>query len=52
VFTNFNYHILSSKVALFYIENYAEIFPMHYAWKVAEKRVKITFKMNKLPMIN
>ena len=24
---------------LFYIENYAEIFPVHYTWKVAEKGV-------------
>jgi hypothetical protein len=40
------------KCALFYIENYAEIFLMHYAWKVAEKGFKITFKMNKLATIN
>jgi hypothetical protein len=31
------YHILSSIVCTFYIENDAEIFRAHYAWKVAEK---------------
>jgi hypothetical protein len=34
------YHILSSKVQNFYIENDAEIFPAHYTWKVTEKRFK------------
>ena len=34
--------------ALFYIENYAEIFPVHYTWKVAEKVFKMAFMMNKL----
>ncbi len=38
--------------ALLYIENDAEIFPMHYTWKVAEKRFKMAFMMNKLAMIN
>ncbi len=37
---------------LFYIENYAEIFPVHYTWKVAEKGLKMAFMMNKLAMIN
>jgi hypothetical protein len=36
---------------LFYIENYAEIFPAQYTWKVAEKGFKIAFMMNKLAMI-
>ncbi len=36
----------------FYIENYAEIFPAHYTWRVAEKGFKMAFMMNKLAMIN
>jgi hypothetical protein len=40
------------KCTLFYIENYAEIFPTHYAWKVAEKEFKMAFIMNELAMIN
>ncbi len=40
------------KCTLFYIENFAEIFPAHYTWKVAEKGFKMTFMMNKLPIIN
>ncbi len=48
----FNYRILSSIVhTFFYIENDAEIFPVHYTWKVAEKGFKITFMMNKLAKI-
>ncbi len=47
-----HYHILSSKVCTFYIENEAEIFPAHYTWKVAEKGFKMAFMMNKLAMIN
>jgi len=41
-------------VRTFYIENDAEIFPVHYTWKVAEKgfKSKMAFKMNKLAMIN
>ena len=46
------YRILSSIVCTFYIENDAEIFPAHYTSKVAEKRFKIAFMMNKLEMIN
>jgi hypothetical protein len=46
------YHILSSIGCTFYIENDAEIFPAHYTRKVAEKRFKIAFMMNKLVMIN
>ncbi len=44
-----NYHILSSIVCTFYIENDAEIFPAHntYTWKVTENG----FAM-KLVMIN
>jgi hypothetical protein len=38
--------------ALFYIENDAEIFPVHYTWKVAEKGFKMAFMTNKLAMIN
>jgi hypothetical protein len=38
-------------VSTFYIENDAEIFPVHYTWKVTEKGVKIAFMMNKLAMI-
>jgi hypothetical protein len=34
----------------FYIEHYAEIFPAHYTWKVAEKGFKIAFMMNRLAM--
>jgi hypothetical protein len=36
----------------FYIENDAEIFPVHYTCKIAEKGFKMAFMMNKLPMIN
>jgi len=39
-------------VHIFYIENDAVIFPMHYTWKVAEKGFKMAFMMNKLAMIN
>ncbi len=45
-------HILLSIEHTFYIENYAEIFPAHYTWKVAEKGFKMAFMMNKLAMIN
>ncbi len=38
--------------ALLQIENDAEIFPVNYTWKVAEKGFKMDFMMNKLPMIN
>jgi hypothetical protein len=39
--------------ALFYIENDAEIFPVHYQWEVADKGFKMAFMMNnKLAMIN
>ncbi len=34
-----------------YIENDAEIFPVHCTWQVAEKGFKIAFMMNKLAMI-
>jgi hypothetical protein len=47
-----NYHILLSIVRTFYIENNAEIFPVHYTWKVAEKGFKLAFVMNKLAMNN
>jgi hypothetical protein len=35
----------------FLIEKDAEIFPVHYTWKVADKGVKISFMVNKLAMI-
>jgi hypothetical protein len=35
---------------LLYIENDADIFPVHYKWKVAEKGFKKAFMMNKLAM--
>ncbi len=38
--------------ALFYMENDAEIFPVHYTWKVAKKAFKMACMMNKLVMIN
>ncbi len=34
------------------MENDAEIFPVQYTWKVAEKRFKMACMMNKIPMIN
>jgi hypothetical protein len=34
------------------MENDAEIFPAHYAWKVAEKGFKMASVMNKVAMIN
>jgi len=34
------------------MENYAEIFPAHYTWKVAEKGSKMASMMNKFAMIN
>jgi hypothetical protein len=34
------------------MENDAEIFPVHYTSKVAEKGFKMAFMMNKLPMVN
>ncbi len=44
--------ILLSIVLTFYMENDAEIFLAHYAWKVAEKGFKMASMMNKLGMIN
>jgi hypothetical protein len=38
--------------ALLYIENDAEISPVRYTWKVAEKGFKMAFMMNKLAIIN
>ncbi len=46
------YHILSSIVRNFFIENNVEIFPAHYTWKVAEKGFMMAFMMNKLAIIN
>ncbi len=51
--TYIQYHILSSIVCtFFFIGNDAEIFSVHYTWKVAEEEFKIAFMMNKLAMIN
>ena len=38
-------------MTLIYIKNDAEIFPLHYTWKVAEKGLKMAFMMNKLAII-
>jgi hypothetical protein len=38
--------------ALLYIENDAEIYPVHNTWKVAEKGVMVAFMMNKFAMIS
>jgi hypothetical protein len=46
------HHILLSIVCTFYIENDAEIFPLHCTWKVAEEGFKMALMMNKLAMIN
>jgi hypothetical protein len=40
-----------STVTLFVIKNDAEIFPVHYTLKAAEKGFKIAFMMNKLAKI-
>jgi hypothetical protein len=34
------------------MENDAEIFSVHYAWKVSEKGLEMASTMNKLAMIN
>jgi hypothetical protein len=34
------------------MKNYAEIFPAHHTWKVAEKGFKMASMMNKFAMIN
>ncbi len=34
------------------MENYVEIFPAHYTWKVAEKGFKMPSMINKLTMMN
>jgi hypothetical protein len=39
-------------VCIFYIENFAEIFPAHYTWKLTERGFKMAFMINKLAMIN
>jgi hypothetical protein len=39
-------------VHFFYIKNNAEIFPVHYTWKGAEKGFKMAFMMNELARIN
>jgi hypothetical protein len=45
-------YFIEYSVHFFYIENDAEIFPVHYTWRVAEKGFKMAFIMNKLAMIN
>jgi hypothetical protein len=37
------YCILKSIVCTFYIKNDAEIFPVHYTWKVAQKGYNLMF---------
>jgi hypothetical protein len=37
--------------SLFYIEKDAEIFPVHYTWKVGEKGFKMALIIYKLAMI-
>ncbi len=39
------YCILSSIVRIIFKENYAEILPAHYTWKVPKKRFKINWLM-------
>jgi len=34
------------------MENYAEIFPAHFTWKVTEKGFRMSSMMNKLAIIN
>ncbi len=43
-FIEYSAHFYTSK-------NDAEIFPVHYAWKVAEKGFKMAFLTNKLEII-
>ncbi len=45
-------YLIEYSVHFFYIENDAEIFPLHYTQKVAEKGFKMAFMMNKIAMIN
>jgi hypothetical protein len=47
-----HYCILSSTVHTFYMENDAEIFPVHYTCKLAEKGFKVASMINKFAMIN
>ncbi len=39
------YRILSSTVPTFFKENYDEILPAHYTWKVPERGFKINWVM-------
>jgi hypothetical protein len=43
---NQTYRILSSMVQTFFEENYDEILPLHYTWKVPEKGFKINWVMH------
>ncbi len=45
-------YFIKYSVHFFYMENDAEIFPVHYTWKVTEKGFKMASMMNKLEMIN
>ncbi len=47
-YTTVFYQVLCT---LLYIENDAEMFPVHYTWKVAEKGFKIAFMMIILALI-
>jgi hypothetical protein len=51
VISNRRYCILL-RCTLLNIENDAEISPVRYTWKVAEKGFKMTFMINKLAIIN
>ncbi len=44
-------YFIKYSVHTFYIENDAEVFLAHYAWKVVEKGFKMAFMMNKLAII-
>ncbi len=43
-------HFIEYGAHFFCIKNDAEIFPAHYAWKVADKGFKMAFMMKKLAM--
>jgi hypothetical protein len=45
-------YFIEYSVHFFYMENDAEIFPVHYTWKVTEKGFNMASIMNELEMIN
>ncbi len=51
IYSRLKYCILLSILHTFYIENDAEIFPVHYTWKVGERGFQMAFMM-KVAMIN